>query len=94
MGGGIVAVRREAHEMLVAAAIRNLDEAKPVTRRDQTHGFGIDGDRTRCEDALGQIFLVQIDCHRAAIRLRRFQGNAQSLAGAEPACESTPDGIG
>ena len=49
--------------MLVPSAIGNLDQAQPVTRGDETHGLGIDGDRARGEHAFGEIFFVEMDSH-------------------------------
>ena len=45
VGRGIVAARAEADEMLVAAAVGDLDQAQPVAARDQAHRLGVDRDR-------------------------------------------------
>ena len=63
---GIIAARREAHEMLVGAAIGQLHDAEPVARGDQPHRLGIDGDRgAGGEQVAGQVFFVEMDGHAA-----------------------------
>ena len=44
-------------------------------RKQMWLALGIQSELGRGENALGQVFLVQIDCHRPALRLRREQGN-------------------
>jgi len=64
----IARTRAEADEMLVPAAVRNLDHAEPVTRGDQAHGFGIDRDRTGAECPCRKVFLMEMDCHKGLLR--------------------------
>jgi hypothetical protein len=53
--------------MFVAAPIRDLDHAKTVAWREQSHRLGIDSNGAGREDALGQILLVEIYGHRERI---------------------------
>ena len=65
---GIVAVGAEADQMLVAAPVRQLDDAEAIARGDEPHRLGIDGDRgAGGEDARGQVFLMKMNGHRRAI---------------------------
>src|SRR5205814_212122 len=60
----IIAPALEADEMLVALAVRQLNEAQPVAAGDQAHGFGVDGDWTVGERHAGrQVFLVEMNSH-------------------------------
>ena len=54
--------------MLVALAVADLDDAKPVADRDQTHGFGIDGNGAVGEYACGEVFFVEMHCHVRGLR--------------------------
>ena len=65
VGRGIIAVGAEADEMLVAAAVGELDQAQPVAARDQPHRLGIDRDRHvgREQVGRGKVFFVKIDRH-------------------------------
>ena len=59
--------RREADEVLIPPAIGNLQQAQPVARGDQSHGFGIDRNRPGREHAFGEIFFVEIDSHMTKV---------------------------
>src|SRR3546814_6909114 len=61
MGRGIIAAGVEAHQMLVAAAIGDLDDTQSITRGDQPHRLGVDRDRAGAEHAGGQVFFVEMD---------------------------------
>ncbi len=64
IGGFIIAPRREAHEMLIARSIRDLDDAKPVAVGDETHGLCVDGQIAGAlKHAIGQVFFVKMNCH-------------------------------
>jgi hypothetical protein len=67
VGGGIIAARRKADEMLVAPPVGNLDDAEPVAAGVQTHRLGIDGDRPGREHAWRKVFLMKMDGHEARI---------------------------
>ena len=50
--------------MLVAASVRQLDEAQPVASGDEAHRLGIDGDRAVAEShVVGKVFLVEMNGH-------------------------------
>ena len=68
IGRVVIAVGRKAHEMLVALAVADLDDAQPVADRDETHGFGIDGHGAIGEDACGEVFFVEMHCHARGLR--------------------------
>ncbi len=55
----------EADEMLVAAAVGQLDQAQPVARRVEPHRLGVDRDRPGGEDIGGQVVFVQVNGHAA-----------------------------
>ena len=79
VGRGIVAARGEAHQMLVRTAVRQLHDAQPIARRDESHRLGIDGDRRAGrEQAGGDVFLVQVNGHRAALDRSRAPLNGRS----------------
>jgi hypothetical protein len=68
IGSRIIAAGGKADEVLIAAAIRNLYQTKPVTRRDQPHGF-----RIYCkwsgalQDTIRQIAFVEENAHAIVI---------------------------
>ena len=66
IGCVIGALGAEAHEVLVALAIADLDDAQPVADGDEAHGFGVDGHRAIGEDAFGKVFFVEMHCHGPA----------------------------
>ena len=74
VGRGIVAVRAEADQMLVAVAVGQLDQAQPVAAGDQAHRLGVDGDR-----AVGE---------RARRRAGLPRGNGRSFNRPQP-CRGT-----
>jgi hypothetical protein len=45
--------------MLIAAPIRELDQAKPIPVRVETHGLGVDGEVAFGQHARGQVFFVK-----------------------------------
>ena len=53
--------------MLVAAAVRNLDEAESVAGQMEPHRLGVDGDRAGRKDALGQVLFMEMDGHDSRI---------------------------
>ena len=59
------ASRAEADKVFIPVAIGYLDQAQPVTRGYETHGFGINRNRTGRERALGEIFFMEMDSHMA-----------------------------
>ncbi len=63
VGRGEIAAGRKPHEMLVAPAVADLQQAQPVTRGYQTHGFGIDRNRAGGENSGGEIVFVKVDSH-------------------------------
>src|SRR3954465_1926774 len=87
VGCRVIALRAEADEMLVAAAVRNLHEAQPRAARKEAHRLGIDGDGPGGEDALGQILFVEMDGHEGEIgrSAARLNGRATAPSAAEQA---------
>ncbi len=90
----------ELHQMTVAVAGRELHEAQPVAMRMQAHRLGVDGDDGAEIDALGQIFLVQLDLHVTCIwsgppcRARRPPRLGPALVGrGEGAVNTMVDGM-
>lgn len=62
IGGAIIAGK--AHQVFVAVAIGELDEAEPVAVGQKAHGFGIDGYGPGREDrGGGEIALVEMYSH-------------------------------
>jgi hypothetical protein len=59
----VAAAGGESDEMLVAAAVGDLDDAQPVAIGEKPHRLGVDGDRAGGEHALGQVFFVEMDGH-------------------------------
>ena len=55
---GIVTANLEPHEVFIAIAIGDLQEAEPVAWGDEAHGLGVDSNRTRRKYAFGKIFFV------------------------------------
>jgi hypothetical protein len=49
--------------MLLAAAVRDLDEAQAITARMKAHSLGVDGDRPGGKHAFGQVFFVKMNGH-------------------------------
>ena len=71
---GIIALRSESHQMLVARPVGQLDQAQSVAPGDQAHRFGIDrDDRPGGENiGRGKIFFVEVDGHDSAGFLGRL----------------------
>ena len=67
VGRGIAAPRREAHKMLIPPPIGDLNEAQAVSRGDEPHGFGVDGNGAIGQHALGEIFFVEINSHARSL---------------------------
>ena len=63
VGRRIVAFGTKADKMLVAVAVRYLQQAQAVPMRLQPHGFRIHCDRCVRQSALGNIFLMKKNCH-------------------------------
>jgi len=63
--GVVGAARSEPDEVLVSLPVGDLDHAQTIARGDEPHRLGVDGNGPRREDALGEIFLVEIDSHGA-----------------------------
>jgi hypothetical protein len=49
--------------MLVATAVGNLDQAKPVAAQLQAHRLGVDGERTGAKNAGGKILFMKMNGH-------------------------------
>src|SRR3546814_3055216 len=60
IGGGIIAARGKANQVLVPVAGRDLEKAQPIARGDEPHGLGIDGDRPGTKRIPGQVFFMEI----------------------------------
>jgi hypothetical protein len=75
VGSVIAAAGAEADEMLVAAAVGDLDEAEPVAAGQKAHRLGVDGDRAGGEHPFGQVLFVEMDGHGLSHRRKRL--NAQ-----------------
>ena len=62
VGRGIVAVGAEAHQMLVAAAVGELDQAQAVAAGNQPHRLGVDRDRPVGGEQVerGEVFFVEM----------------------------------
>ena len=64
IGCGVVAARRKAHQMFIAAAIGYLQQAKPVAQRIEAHGFGVDRQSAAAlQHAIRQVFFVEENAH-------------------------------
>ena len=70
----IIAVPAKADQMLVPAAVGNLQQAEPVAWGNQPHGFRVNGDRTLGQYARGQIFFMQINAHACPLPDSAVQG--------------------
>jgi hypothetical protein len=44
--------------MFIAVSVGNLQQAQPVTRGDEPHGFGVYGDGAIGQHACGKVFFV------------------------------------
>ena len=53
-----VTVAAKTHKMFIAASVGNLQQAQPVTRGDEPHGFGVYGDGAIGQYACGKVFFV------------------------------------
>src|SRR5690606_16613148 len=71
----------EADEVLVSAAVADLDDAQAIARRDEPHGLGVDGDGARGEHACGQVFFVEMDGHRPHLGAAPPPGNGPRAIG-------------
>ena len=60
--------------MLVARPIAQLDQAQAITAGDQTHRFGIDGNRDIGREQVGggQVFFVKMDRHEVSDTVAQF----------------------
>ena len=58
-----IAAWAKANEMFITAAIRYLHETKTVAAGLEPHCLGIDCNRTAAQDALGQIFFMEMNSH-------------------------------
>ena len=61
--GRIILAGGKAHEMFIAVAIADLQQAQPVAVRVEAHGLAVHGHRAGCEDAGGTITFVKIYGH-------------------------------
>ena len=63
IGSAIVTVGTKAHKMLVALAIRYLEQAQTVPVGLESHGFGVHRNRAITQHACWNIFFVKKNCH-------------------------------
>ena len=61
--GRVILAGGKAHEVLIAVAVADLQQAQPVAVRVEAHGLAVHGYRAGSEDAGGQVAFVKINSH-------------------------------
>ena len=61
--GALAGPARHLHQMGIAVAGRELDQAKPVAMRVETHGLGVDGHDRAERDVGRQVAAMELDRH-------------------------------
>lgn len=64
IGRNVSRARVEANQMLVTASIAYLHQAKAVARGHESHSLGVDGYRAFSDKTEGNIFFVEMNCHK------------------------------